>query len=164
MKPCYVDFCALWIVLGFFNGKREVQLVSYHQYILSLTHNFASWQKCTPRNVHFLVYSLSNQQWSNVLANGANTWVNECKKGNDRFLNKEKSDMKDLFKRLGQNHWAGFEEVLYMKNVVNSWGVEVENYSFEKRRCVSESGSAPNCGHYTQVNQIPGYKAFFKNW
>ncbi|XP_071803298.1 peptidase inhibitor 16-like [Asterias amurensis] len=90
-------------------------------------------------------------QWSDVLANGANDWVAQCKKGNNRFLNSEPSAMKENFKRIGQNHWSEATDKLDMTAIVNSWGNEFEYYSYKMRRCVSKDGVAPTCGRYTQV-------------
>jgi len=77
-------------------------------------------------------------EWSDELANTALEWAKQLKKENCAFKHSGA-------KGLGENLFMGTTGYYDPTDVINSWGEEIKNYTYNDNSC---SGV---CGHYTQV-------------
>ncbi|VAW28221.1 hypothetical protein MNBD_BACTEROID06-1038, partial [hydrothermal vent metagenome] len=77
-------------------------------------------------------------EWDETLAKTALKWARQLKKEGCAFKHSRT-------KGLGENLFMGTTGFYNPKDVVDSWGNEIENYNYEDNSC---SGV---CGHYTQI-------------
>ncbi len=75
-------------------------------------------------------------EWSDELAEVATKWGKELEK---------KCDWKHSGWQYGENLFKGTEGYYNAKDVVDSWGSEIEYYNYENNSCSNV------CGHYTQM-------------
>ncbi|XP_038068883.1 peptidase inhibitor 16-like [Patiria miniata] len=87
-------------------------------------------------------------RWDDFLAAKANSWVEMCQNKNDRFINKDPG----IWKRLGQNNWAGSIENFEASPGVPAWMwvKHGQEYSFKSKRC-DDKVSFKDCSDFTQV-------------
>ena len=76
--------------------------------------------------------------WSNDLEESAQAWADQLAE-NCQF---EHSDGE-----FGENIWVGTADVFEPRQVVNAWGSEIEDYTYEDNSCAE----GKDCGHYTQI-------------
>jgi len=82
--------------------------------------------------------NVSPLEWDETLAKTALKWARQLKKEGCAFKHSRT-------KGLGENLFMGTTGFYNPKDVVDSWGNEIENYNYEDNSC---SGV---CGHYTQI-------------
>jgi len=92
--------------------------------------------------------NMNKLQWSVTLANLADAWVENCDKGNNRFLNLGRSSKE----KLGQNNWYDDAEVYASSPavIVEEWVKRKDSYLFKERRC-PQSVPFKECADFTQV-------------
>lgn len=81
---------------------------------------------------------IGNISWSEEVAESAQAWADELA---------IKCDFKHSGGDYGENIWAGTTGAYSPTDVVDTWGAEIEDYSYETNTCAE----GKDCGHYTQI-------------
>ncbi len=81
---------------------------------------------------------VANLAWSDELAESATEWAEELART---------CAFKHSTGNYGENLWKGTSGAFSIKQVVDSWGSEKENYNYSDNSCAE----GEVCGHYTQI-------------
>lgn len=89
-------------------------------------------------NTYRTAVGIGDLTWSGELEKSAQEWANQLA---------STCDFKHSDSEFGENIWLGTSGAFQPMEVVDSWGSEIENYTYDDNTCAE----GEVCGHYTQI-------------
>lgn len=113
-----------------------------YNYPISLAKRLNKTQILTTHNQYRREIGIASLQWSENLANSAQTWAN--------YLASIDS-MRHSSTRYGENLWSGTPNAYSQIEMVNAWGTQKKYFIPNQSVPNTCQGGWHRCGHYTQI-------------